>query len=97
MKKHRPDWKPKLNIQITKEQSKELKCLVPYGVRTRLFNLIIDDLIALCRSGGGVTVSAILAGKLGNPGRMGRHPAALFVTPQSRHAHRRAGRSVGTG
>lgn len=67
MKKHRPDWKPKLNIEITEDQSKQLNKLMPHGMRTKVFGAIINDLLRLCKGAGasGYIIGAILVGKIG--------------------------------
>lgn len=41
--------RPRLSIDISPEQEKELRELIPWGLKSPLFNVIIDDLITLLK------------------------------------------------
>lgn len=43
------DYKPRLTIELRQDQLDDLRSLVDWGVRSRVFEPIIDDLIALLR------------------------------------------------
>jgi hypothetical protein len=43
------DYKPRLTIELRQDQLDELRTLIDWGVRSRVFEPIIDDLILLLR------------------------------------------------
>jgi len=42
-----PDYRPRLTVDITEEQSRKLNKYLDYGMRKRVFGVIIDDLFRL--------------------------------------------------
>jgi len=55
---------PRLLVDIRQDQERDLLNLIPWGMRRGLFEVIIDDLIALLTAGGGMAIGAILSRKL---------------------------------
>ena len=54
------DFRPRLNIDITEEQFFRLQ-VIPWGVKTKLFQTIIDDLLNLIEEhGAGVVTGAFI-------------------------------------
>ncbi len=41
--------RPRLSIDITEEQDRELCSLIPWGMKTGLFSMIVDDLIRILK------------------------------------------------
>ena len=58
------NYRPRLSIEITDEQSKKLKQLIPWGVKNELFSTIIDDVIKLIEENGEIVIAAMLTRKL---------------------------------
>jgi len=58
------DWKPRLNIEITEVQLEKLQRYLPWGIRGKVFQVIIDDLLLMIEKGGGMVIGAILEKKL---------------------------------
>lgn len=54
------DWSPRLTIELTEEQYNELLKLVPWGIKRKLFSVIIDDIIRLLKEHGQKFLAAIL-------------------------------------
>lgn len=53
---------PRIGFEITPEQHKELKRLIPWGVVTSLYQIITEDLLELMRNHGtGKILSAVLS------------------------------------
>ena len=61
---YNPDWRPRLSIDLGDERFKKLQDLVPWGVKTQLFLVIIDDLIDVLEKHGPMAVGAILSKKV---------------------------------
>lgn len=57
-------YRPRLSIEITDEQSRKLKQLIPWGLKNQLFQLIIDDVIDMLESHGEIALAAIMSHKL---------------------------------
>lgn len=53
-------YRPRLSIEITREQQRDLQRLVPWGVRRQLFSTIIDDVIRAARQHGQLFIAGIL-------------------------------------
>ena len=58
------DYRPRLSIEITEEQNRKLKQLIPWGVKNQLFQVIVDDVIELIEKNGEIVIAAMLARKL---------------------------------
>ena len=58
------NYRPRLSIEITEEQNRKLKQLIPWGVKNQLFQLIVDDVIEMIEEHGEIIVAAMLARKL---------------------------------
>lgn len=55
---------PRLSVEITEEQRSELVRLIPWGVKSQLFSIIVDDIIRLLRKHGESFLAAVLTRKL---------------------------------
>ena len=53
-------YRPRLSIEITSAQQKELQRLIPWGLRRQLFSVLIDDIIRAAKKHGQVFIGAIL-------------------------------------
>ena len=57
------DYRPRLSVDLTEEQSKKLRQYLPWGLQRALFSAIIDDIISLYEIGmGDKVVQAIVTG-----------------------------------
>ena len=52
--------RPRLSIEITGEQHKELQRLIPWGLQRQVFSPIVDDVIRLVKKHGQVFIAAVL-------------------------------------
>lgn len=57
-------YRPRLSIEITEEQNKDLKALIPWGVKNALFSIIIDDVIGKLKAHGTMFIAAVLQQKI---------------------------------
>ena len=55
----------RLNVEITEEQAKSLKKLLPHGIRARIFRQLVDQIIELISRGKSYAIGALLDGKIG--------------------------------
>jgi len=58
------DYRPRLSIEISLEQSQALRNLIPWGLRRQLFQTIVDDVIRLTRSHGHTFIAAVLSSSI---------------------------------
>ena len=58
------DNAPRLNIEISEEQDKALRELIPWGMKHHLFSAIIDEVIVLLREHGEIAITAIACKKV---------------------------------
>jgi len=58
------DNAPRLNVEITEEQDKALRDLIPWGMKHHLFSAIIDELIEVLKEHGEMAITAIACGKV---------------------------------
>lgn len=57
-----PDYKPKLSIELTPEQSNALRSInLPHGWQRAIFTRIVDDLISLDHDYGPQALAIIIA------------------------------------
>jgi len=64
------DYCPRFSFEITEEQKQRAdKLLDTYGLRKAIFGIILDDLLDLIESGGGMAIGAILSTKI-KPSKM---------------------------
>ena len=54
------EYKSRLSVEITEEQRKELVRLIPWGVKSQLFSVIIDDVIRMIKEHGQMYIAAVL-------------------------------------
>jgi len=50
------EYRPRLSIEISKEDQLKLKRLLPHGSQKLVFNLIVSDLIGLLETHGSGTI-----------------------------------------
>lgn len=54
-------YRPRLAIDLTEEQAKKLNAVIPWGSKTLIFQLIINDLLDLCdKHGAGKVIGAFV-------------------------------------
>ncbi len=53
-------YRPRLSIEITEEQYNKMNKVIPWGVRSRLFSVIIDDLVDVIEMYGEMAIAAII-------------------------------------
>ena len=56
------DYRPRLSIEISDQQARELRDLIPWGLRKQLFSTVVNDVIRLTRKHGHAFIAAVLAG-----------------------------------
>ena len=54
-------YRPRLSIEITSKQAKDLRALIPWGLKNQLFCIIIDDVIRLATKHGPTFLAGILS------------------------------------
>ena len=54
------DCSPRLTIELTEEQYNKLLKLVPWGIKRKLFSVVIDDIIRLLETHGQKFLAAVL-------------------------------------
>lgn len=55
---------PRLNVEITEEQDKALRELIPWGLKHHLFSAIVDEIIEIIREHGEMAITAITCKKV---------------------------------
>jgi hypothetical protein len=58
------DNAPRLNVEITEEQDKALRDLIPWGMKHHLFSAIIDEVIEVLKEHGEIAITAIACKKV---------------------------------
>lgn len=59
------DYRPRLAIDLTKEQQLRLARAIPWGNKSMIFNVIVEDLLTLCeKHGPGMVLGAFLERKI---------------------------------
>jgi len=58
------DWRPRLSINISAEQYRKLQKYIPWGTRTKVFSIIIDDLISAVEEKGTEVIGALIARRI---------------------------------
>lgn len=53
-------YRPRLSIELTEEQQVKLLRLIPWGVKNKLFSIIVDDVIRLMEEHGQKFLAAVL-------------------------------------
>lgn len=59
-KKPRPDYRPRLSVEITEEQQLALQKYLDFGMQKRLFSIIIDDVIRMLDEHGRLFLAAAM-------------------------------------
>ncbi len=55
------DYRPRLSIDLTEEQQRDLSRLIPWGVKGQLFSIIVDDVIRNMKEHGQIFIAAALS------------------------------------
>jgi len=53
-------YRPRLSIDLTEEQQMELNRLITWGVKGKLFSVIVDDVIRCVKEYGQIFIAAVL-------------------------------------
>jgi hypothetical protein len=61
MQSEKPIYRPRLVVDITEEQAQRLNRYLEYGMRSRVFSIIIDDTLDMIEKYGAQFLAAILA------------------------------------
>lgn len=56
--------RPRLSVELSPEQYKQLGKLIPWGQQRILFSKIVDNLIEILTEHGSLAIGAILAGRV---------------------------------
>jgi len=59
-----PQYPPRICIALREDQMQDLNTLLPWGVKTRIYQQMTDDLIELLRVQPEFVIGGILSGKL---------------------------------
>ena len=62
-KKGRPEWTPKITVLVTEEQYYALQELIPWGLKSHIFQRIVDDLVTVLKSPVRTTFIAAMLSK----------------------------------
>ena len=54
-------YRPRLSIEITNQQAKDLRSLIPWGLKNQMFCTIIDDVIRLAKAHGPNFLAGVLS------------------------------------
>ncbi len=57
----KPIYRPRLVVDISEEQAKRLNRYLEYGMRSRVFSVIIDDTLDMIEKHGAQFLAAVLA------------------------------------
>ena len=60
IKKLRPEYRPRLSVEITEEQQLALQKYLDFGMQKRLFSVIIDDVIEMLEKHGRLFLAAVM-------------------------------------
>lgn len=60
MKKVRPEYRPRLSVEITEDQQLALQKYLDFGMQKRLFSIIIDDVIGMLNKHGRLFLAAVM-------------------------------------
>jgi hypothetical protein len=55
---------PRLSVNLTEEQANALREVIPWGLKSALFQVIVDDIIELAKKHGQVFIAALLDRKI---------------------------------
>jgi len=58
------EYRPRLSIELTEEQSSALLRLIPWGLKNQLFSAIVDQLIPLLEAKGTDVIAMIITNNL---------------------------------
>jgi len=58
-------YRPRLSIEITEEQAKDLQTIFPWGLKNAFFQALVDDVIEIGKKHGHTFLAAVIARRLG--------------------------------
>ena len=64
MSNNSKEWRPRLSVEITPEQSRSLTNLIPHGMIKPLFRALVDDVIEMTEKHGEMFLAAVIARQL---------------------------------
>ncbi len=56
MPKEEKDWRPRLSVTITNEQHIRLQRLLPWGIKNKIFNMLVDEVCDLAEEHGAIAI-----------------------------------------
>lgn len=60
MKKIKPEYRPRLSVEITEDQQLALRKYLDFGMQKRLFSIIVDDVIGMLERHGRLFLAAVM-------------------------------------
>lgn len=58
-------YPPRLSIEITPQQDKRLRVLIPWGMRRAVFRRLVDDIIVGVETYGTTFLARVIDGRIG--------------------------------
>lgn len=59
------DYKPRLSVNISQEQFNRVSRLIPWGVKHRFIQAILDDILDVLEEHGDIAIAAIINKNIG--------------------------------
>ena len=75
----KPKYRPRINVDMTEEQSNKIRELIPWGYMSRVYSIIVDDLIAIMEVGVENALAMLLARRLKLGAYLKDADGALFM------------------
>jgi len=57
-------YRPRLSIEISEQQASDLRDSIEWGLKNKLFSLLVDDVIENVRKHGPIFIAAILSRRI---------------------------------
>lgn len=54
------EWHPRLSVEITEQQYRDLERLIPWGNKKKVFGVVVDDVIRHLKRHGEKFIAAVL-------------------------------------
>ena len=59
-----PDYNPRMSISLRQDQLDDLRYLIDWGLRSKIFEPIVDDLIGMLKKDKAATLALLLSREL---------------------------------
>ncbi|MFA6973091.1 MAG: hypothetical protein WC208_17060 [Gallionella sp.] len=59
------EYTPRLSVEISEETFKRMQDRIPWGLRTKVMSILLEDLLSLVESHGNVVLAAVLDRRIG--------------------------------